>query len=193
MYIWNQPMISRTTEYAIRAALWLAGRAAGAVSAREIARETRVPAGYLAKILQSLGRAGIVRAQPGPGGGFCLARPPEQVHVVDVMDAIRPLRPIENCPLGLAEHAERLCPYHARLNQAMEAVQSVFSGCTLAELLQESGDRTALCPARESPVGSTGSSSTASRAADSSAAGAVQPSSNGSGTGPINSKKGRDP
>lgn len=145
-------MISRTAEYAVRAALWLAHQPERACTVRQIASATGVPAGYLAKILQALGKAGILRAQPGPGGGFVLSQPPQALHVIDVINAIGPLRRIEQCPLGLPEHQTELCPFHERLDRAIAMVNTVFAGCTLADLLDESRSRGLHC-ARVAPGG----------------------------------------
>jgi Rrf2 family protein len=131
-------VISRTAEYAVRAALWLAAHADETHAVRQVARATGVPAGYLAKILQALGRAGLVRAQPGPGGGFQLHRPAERITVLDVIHAVDPVRRISDCPLGDSEHRGCLCPFHARLEEALAGIERVFADCTLAELLAES-------------------------------------------------------
>jgi Rrf2 family transcriptional regulator, nitric oxide-sensitive transcriptional repressor len=131
-------MISKTAEYAIRAALWLAGNPGSARTVLQVASAAGIPAGYLAKVLQLLGRAGIVRAQPGPGGGFLLARPAEQICILDVIQAVDPLPRIRSCPAGIAEHEVDLCPLHSRLDQALATVENSLRGCTLAKLLSES-------------------------------------------------------
>lgn len=134
-------MISKTAEYAVRATLWLAGHPGQAWTAQHIAGEINVPPGYLAKVLQMLGRAAIVRAQPGPGGGFLLNRMPQQTSILEIIDAVDPLPRIRECPAGNAEHEAGLCPLHARLDQALAAVENALRGCTLAELLYESAQQ----------------------------------------------------
>lgn len=131
-------MISRTAEYAVRAALWLVHSAQRPGTVRQIAADTGVPSGYLAKILRALGRAGLVRAQPGPGGGFLLNRAPEAVSVLDVIDATDPIHRADACPLGLSEHSDALCPFHARLDSAVADARRAFANCTLAALIAES-------------------------------------------------------
>lgn len=138
-------MISRTAEYAIRAALWLAANPGHPRTVQQIARATAVPPGYLAKVLQLLGKAGLVRAQPGPGGGCLLAKRAEQVALLEVIDAVDPIPRVRECPLGLAEHRLNLCPLHSRLDAALALVQNAFAGCTLAELLAESGPNGLFC------------------------------------------------
>ena len=59
-----------------------------ALSAARIAEYHGVPAPYLAKHLQTLARAGILEAVPGPRGGYRLARPADEIRVLDVLEAI---------------------------------------------------------------------------------------------------------
>jgi Rrf2 family nitric oxide-sensitive transcriptional repressor len=61
-------IFSQTVEYALRAAVWLADHDDGQTT-QEIAEATKVPPSYLAKVLQSLRRAGLVHAKRGVGGG----------------------------------------------------------------------------------------------------------------------------
>lgn len=138
-------MLSRTAEYAVRATLWLAAHPDGPRTVQQIARGTAVPAGYLAKVLQALGRAGIVRAQPGPGGGFLLSRPAAELAMLEVVDAVDPIERIRSCPLSLHEHTDRLCPLHSRLDAAMAMIEDAFRSCTVADLLHESGGKHVLC------------------------------------------------
>lgn len=80
--------VSRRVEYALRAAIHLASLPPGVViSFRELADRERAPRDFLAKILRSLVEAGIAASIRGPGGGFQLARPADQVSFLDVIEA----------------------------------------------------------------------------------------------------------
>jgi Rrf2 family protein len=132
-------MISQTAEYALRAIVCLAREVSEPMPTERIARVTRVPPGYLSKVLQSLRRAGLVRARRGLGGGFTLARPPESIHLLAVVNAVDPIQRIRVCPLGLDSHADGLCALHRRLDEAMRLVEESFRATTVAELLAEAG------------------------------------------------------
>src|ERR1041384_8003246 len=97
-------MISRTAEYALRVIVQLASLEGKPATTRQIAQATRVPEGYLAKVLQSLGRAGLIRSQRGLRGGSILVRLPEQISIYDVIDSVDPIQRIRSCPLGLKSH-----------------------------------------------------------------------------------------
>lgn len=138
-------MISQTTEYALRAMVALASRPDEPMVTRDLADATKVPAGYLSKVLQSLGRAGLVRSNRGLGGGFLLAQPPDQITLYTVVQAVDPIQRIRSCPLGLQAHGVKLCPLHRRLDNAMRMVEEAFRDTTLAEILAEPSRSKPLC------------------------------------------------
>jgi len=88
-------MLSQTAEYALRAIVVLAGDTTASWTAQTIAAKTLVPHDYLIKVLQPLTKAGLVTAQRGRNGGFALTRPPEQINVLDVLNAVDPLKRIK--------------------------------------------------------------------------------------------------
>jgi len=139
-------VFSQTVDYALRAVLCLATRPHQAQTAEQIARWAAVPAGYLAKVLQVLGKAGIVRSQRGLGGGFTLVKSPETLNVLEVVNAVDPIQRIECCPLGRAAHSIKLCPLHRRLDAAIALIEDSFRSCTIADLIVESSDNAPLCP-----------------------------------------------
>ena len=147
-------MFSQTTEYALRAVVYLASQGGAAQTTQQIAEATRVPAGYLSKVMQGLSRAGLVHSQRGLHGGFTLSRPADALTVLDVVRAVDPLRRIRSCPLGIKGHVN-LCPLHRRLDQAVALVEDALQRSTIAELLAEPergrGIPMPLCPWPEDP------------------------------------------
>jgi Rrf2 family nitric oxide-sensitive transcriptional repressor len=131
-------MPSQTAEYALRAIVCLSNEPDTPLTGPKLARATRVPAGYLSKVMQSLARAGLVDAQRGKNGGFTLTSPPDRITILDVINAVDPLRRIRKCPLGLKGH-ERLCPLHRRLDEALEHVERVFAETRISDLLRDTG------------------------------------------------------
>jgi Rrf2 family protein len=130
-------MISQTAEYALRAAVVLGRGHDRPMTTQEIARDAQVPAGYLSKVLQALGRAGLVEARRGLRGGYVLSRPLDQVSVYDVVNAVDPIKRILRCPLNLSSHALRLCSLHRRLDDAVAMVETSFKETTIAALLED--------------------------------------------------------
>jgi len=130
-------MISQTAEYALRAVVKLAREAGSTMTTHQIADATKVPPGYLSKVLQALGRARLVVSQRGLHGGFALSRPPHQISVLEVINAVDPIQRIYSCPLRLPAHKNRLCALHRRLDEALEGVEHVLAQSTIDELLSD--------------------------------------------------------
>ncbi len=138
-------MFSQTTEYALRIIVYLASLGGKPATTRQIAHFTRIPEGYLSKVLQGLGRAGMVSSQRGLHGGSVLRRPAEEMTILDVVNSVDPLPRIRSCPLGLRTHGVNLCPLHRRLDGAMAQVEKAFAESTIAELLAEPASSAPLC------------------------------------------------
>jgi len=152
-------MFSKAVEYALRAVVHLAYESPQPRTTDEIAEATRVDSvTYLSKVLQGLRSNGVVRSQRGVGGGVTLARRPEDLTILEVVNAIEPIRRIKKCPLGLKTHGAQLCPLHRRLDDALAMVEAAFAGTTLAEVLAEPTSSPPLCEVgtdrlRRRPVG----------------------------------------
>jgi Rrf2 family nitric oxide-sensitive transcriptional repressor len=138
-------MFSQTVEYALRAVVFLAYAAPAARTTEEIHAATKIKKAYLSKILQGLAKKGIVQTQRGVGGGVSLARSPDQLTILDVVNAVEPIKRIRTCPLGLSSHGVRLCPLHKRMDEALASVEGAFARSTLAEVLAEPGESVPLC------------------------------------------------
>lgn len=138
-------MISPTAEYALRAVVAIAQADGATAPTQAIAKMTQVPPGYLPKVLQMLGRAGLVESRRGLGGGFRLAKPPDALTVLEVVNAVDPIKRITRCPLDLVTHGADLCPLHKRLDEATESVERSFENTTIAELLRQPGRSTPFC------------------------------------------------
>lgn len=131
-------MISNTAEYALRAVIHLATHRAQPSTAQQIAELTHVPAGYISKVLQDLVKVGIAHSQRGPNGGFALAVEPEQLSVLDVLNAVDPIQRIHECPLKLPAHGKNLCVLHQRLDDAIASVEQMFANSSIAEMIKPS-------------------------------------------------------
>jgi Rrf2 family protein len=138
-------MISQTAEYALRAIVYLAEQEGDSQTTARIAEGTQVPARYLSKIMQSLGKAGVVNAQRGPNGGFVLARPSNVLTVLEVINAVDPIQRFPECPLKLPHHGKNLCPLHRKLEDTALIAEREFGGTTIRDLLDVPQSRKPLC------------------------------------------------
>src|SRR5215472_13077565 len=108
--------LSARSDYALRAVIELAAAGTGHVTADQLARTQVIPGKFLEAILTQLCRAGLVRSQRGPEGGFWLARPADEISLADVIRAI-------DGPL-LGVRGER--PENLGYTGAAEPLQSVW-------------------------------------------------------------------
>jgi Rrf2 family protein len=138
-------MFSQTVEYALRAMVFLAGTPDEPKTTAQIAAVSKVPPAYLSKVMQQLAAGGLVRAQRGYGGGFTLLKSPSEITILEVVNAVDPLKRIRTCPLGLASHGTRLCPLHRRMDDALASVETAFGSTTLTEILAEPTTSIPLC------------------------------------------------
>jgi Rrf2 family protein len=80
--------LSARADYALRAAIEIATVTEGHVTAEQVAARQGIPVKFLETILTQLRRAGLVRSQRGPDGGFWLAHPADQISLADIIRAI---------------------------------------------------------------------------------------------------------
>jgi Rrf2 family protein len=133
-------MFSQTVEYGLRAAVALARQDGKSLTGREIAEFTQVPSRYVNKVFSYLIRADLVQGSRGVGGGYTLNVPADQISLLDVVNAIEPIRRITACPLQVPDHCDQLCPLHRQLDEAIARTQDVLAGSTLADLARNLDD-----------------------------------------------------
>lgn len=106
-------MLSQAVGYAATALGHVAAAGGRPVLVKEIAEAADIPAPYLAKIINSLARKGIVATQRGIGGGVTLARNPEKITLFELCVALDDPAVQTRCMLGTAECTDaRACPCH---------------------------------------------------------------------------------
>ena len=129
-------MFGQTVEYGLRAAVALARNKDVSLTGKQISESTQVPPRYLTKVLSHLIRAELVHGSRGVGGGYRLAIPPEQISLLDVVNAVEPIRRITTCPLQVSGHSGQLCALHRQLDEAIAHTQDVLARSTLADLAE---------------------------------------------------------
>lgn len=132
-------MLSKTGIHAVRAVVALAelpeDTYAGAGS---IAETIKAPRNYLGKLLQLLARDGIVESQKGLGGGFRLARQPEEIKLLDIVEPIEHVSRWNSCILGRdACSEENPCAMHNRWKVIRDAYLELLNDTTIADLIKK--------------------------------------------------------
>ena len=137
-------MLPKTAEYALRTIVCLARESEHAESADRLADQTKVPRRYIHTVLQDLVKAELVTSRSGPGGGYMLDKSPDEISILDVVNAVAPVERIRHCPLGLPSHTS-LCPLHKELDKAYAATEAAFSRVTIGQLLRSTSPFIPLC------------------------------------------------
>jgi Rrf2 family protein len=144
--------LSEGVEWSLHCA-WLLShvRPGEALSSRRMAEFYGLPSAYLSKLLKSLVRAGILDATTGPRGGFRLARPPGDITVLDILEAVEGRGPLFQCmeirqrgPAPASEAScRRPCGIAKAMHDAEQAWRGQLAGTTVADLASQasSGSR----------------------------------------------------
>jgi Rrf2 family protein len=145
-------MISQTMEYALRACVYLATEQGRACTTEQIARATRMPSAYLAKVMRQLVEADLVCAQRGIGGGFRLLKRPEDTSLLEVVSSVELPQRLRSCTAGSIPTETRMCALHKQLDDALALVERALAETALAEILTAPDRRVPLCDcARSAP------------------------------------------
>jgi Rrf2 family protein len=130
-------MISATTEHAVRALIQLAllGRG-GIVTGKQLSKTAGIPRNYLATILWSLGRAGIIQATRGTGGGYRLRRDAGQIRLTEVVDLFEHQRWRKGCFLNGGQQCKEAhpCTAHTAWVECREVLDRFLDRTTIAAL-----------------------------------------------------------
>ncbi|MBY0295719.1 MAG: Rrf2 family transcriptional regulator [Methylobacterium sp.] len=134
-------MLTNKGKYGLKALVHLAGLPPGTrIGVAEVAAANNIPKKFLDAILGELRNAGLVHSRKGPGGGYALARPAEEIrvgHAVRVLDGpLAPLpcasrtayRPCDDCP------DEGTCAVRLVMLEVRNSIAAVLDTLTLAQM-----------------------------------------------------------
>ena len=132
-----QASLGRKGDYSVRAVLDLARHVGERRKAREIASEMDIPHRYLTQILASLVQHDLLDAVAGPSGGYTLARPSDQISLLDVVEAAEGPIGLDECVLrGGPCSWEESCPVHIPWARAQNALAVQLAATSFAELAE---------------------------------------------------------
>ncbi len=130
--------VSRKIEYGLRAMIYLASMAPGAVVPfREIARAMEIPQDFLAQILKTLVNAGVVQSLRGAHGGYRLGRKAEAISFLDVIEAVEGPVQINVCLNQMGKDVCGLspaCTMYSVWKEAQEKMLEVYRAARLDRL-----------------------------------------------------------
>ncbi len=128
--------ITRETDYGIVLMTTMARDANPPYSATALAKQRGLPLPMVSKILKALARAGLLVSQRGALGGYSLARRPEEISAVDIIDALEGPIAITECSAADL-HAcmyEEYCTVSGHWHRINSAIREALKNISLLEL-----------------------------------------------------------
>lgn len=129
--------LSRRGDYVMRSAITLARAFASGEQRkiREVVAETAIPATFASQILADLVRAGLASSRAGRDGGYRLIRSPEEISVLEVIEAAEGTLHAERCALGEGPcRWDAVCPLHETWLEMTGALRELLARTSLAEV-----------------------------------------------------------
>lgn len=127
-------LLTQTAEYALRAMACLANhQGSGPMRSAELAQRANIPTHYVSKVMRRLVVAELILSKRGHGGGFSLARPPQEITFLQVLNATDHFIEAERCAFGLGscDHTNP-CPLHIAWTNLKTCMWTWASNTTLA-------------------------------------------------------------
>ncbi len=133
-------MFSKSTEYAIRAIIFLAVRATDdkLIGTADIARELDFPEAFLGKVLQNLVKKSLIVSVKGPGGGFYVQGDTCKYSILSIVEILEGLDFLNKCGLGM--HAcddKNPCPIHEEYHPVKEKIRNALSSKSIMTIKED--------------------------------------------------------
>lgn len=130
-------MLTRSTDYAIRALIYMAGDEDRTISTADLDRDLGLPRPFMRKTLQALQRAGYLSSIKGNKGGFRLETSPEKVRLIDLMTIFQGQISLGDCLFKKKLcHCVRTCPLRREIKSMERDVLDRLKSVTLADLMK---------------------------------------------------------
>jgi Rrf2 family protein len=135
---------SKACELGIQAVLFLSVKDRKVFNAEQVSKELKVPKEFVSKVMQMLTASGIVASKKGKKGGFCLGKEPNEIKLIDIVEAIDGLDVFKTCVLGFPGcSSETPCPVHDKWGKLREEALKLLSEETLEHLKEKTVNKLA--------------------------------------------------
>lgn len=130
-------LYSKGCEYAIRALVHMAPTEDNKrFQAKDICKKAGIPESFTRKIFQDLVAGGFLDAVPGPGGGYKITKHPEDITLLEVIEAVDGETTFGGCIMGLSEcNAQAPCPLHHAWAEAKKGLLERLEAQSLQDLV----------------------------------------------------------
>lgn len=130
--------LSKVSDYAVRAVVNMAMQEnTGLVTIKQIAEDEDIPTSFLAKVIQSLVSAGIVKGYRGRSGGLSLSRKADDITMKDIIEAVNGPILMTRCLVEHRKcHGNNHCAVHLVLEETQEVLVKILNRYSVADLVQ---------------------------------------------------------
>lgn len=128
--------LNRITDYAVVVLTQMAREPDKLVTAPQLAQDSNVPLPTVAKLLKELTRGGVLASHRGVNGGYTLARAPDRLSMLAVIDALEGPVSLTACVDGAEGDCdvERLCPVRGNWDRVNGAIHQALQSVSLADM-----------------------------------------------------------
>jgi Rrf2 family protein len=132
-------LFSKTTTYAIRILIFMAGEDRKVFSAKYLYSKLGIHNRYMRRVLTQLTNMGLLRSIRGINGGFVFSRPPSAILLYEIIDATENMSSFEGCILGISDcRLTERCVMHNLWEETKQKMLSSFSATSLEQLAKGS-------------------------------------------------------
>lgn len=140
-------MFSTTCHYALQAMLYIAYHHSDDqnIELKIIAEKQKIPKHFLSKILQMMVKKNLLVSMKGPTGGFRLSKDPEEITLVEIVDATDGLEIFNQCGIGFKKcNDKNPCPIHKDFKKIRNQVQHLFENTSLKQMVDDAKNGTSI-------------------------------------------------
>ena len=129
-------LFSKKCEIGLQAVLYLSTEQEGKLfNASQVSQRVKQPKEFVSKVLQILTASGIVGSKKGKNGGFFLAKPAKEIHLIEIVEVIDGKTIFENCVLGFPDcNDTQPCPVHQNWGKIRDEAYRMLMSETLEDL-----------------------------------------------------------
>ena len=127
--------ISEAVSLAMHGMVFLAAKGEEVHSVGQVAQRLRVSKAHLQKVFQQLTRAGLLKSNRGPGGGYSLGRKTDRITLLDIYQAIEGPVKVKDCLFDTPVCRGKRCIYGDLLSTTQKRYQAYLAGMKLSELI----------------------------------------------------------
>ncbi|MBC8329067.1 MAG: Rrf2 family transcriptional regulator [Planctomycetes bacterium] len=135
--------LTKRSEYGLMALAYLAARPGVYCSVREIVARLGTPRRLLAEVLKALSQAKVVEATRGPGGGYRLKRPAEELSLTLVISILEGPIQVARCASDNGCDFQDICTIQEGIGEVAAKIQTVLDAYTLADVVRARDEKLA--------------------------------------------------